>query len=53
MEKFIARCVNSQDPQKLVDVLEKMGYNGLDVPLEELATVKSVLKKDNSQPNIS
>jgi hypothetical protein len=34
VEQFIARCMNSQDPQKLVDVLEKVGH--IDVPLEEL-----------------
>jgi len=34
VEQFIARCANSQDPQKLVDVLEKVGH--IDVPLEEL-----------------
>ena len=36
MEQFIAKCANSQDPQKLADVLEKIGEIGLDVPLEEL-----------------
>jgi chromosome segregation ATPase len=36
VEQFIARCANSQDPQKLVDVLEKIGHIGLDAPLEEL-----------------
>jgi hypothetical protein len=36
LEQFVARCTNSQDPQKLVDVLEKIGNIGLDVPLEEL-----------------
>ena len=36
MEQFIARCVNSQDPQKLVDVLERIGHIGLDVPVAEL-----------------
>jgi hypothetical protein len=36
VEQFIARCANSQDPQKLVDVFEKIGLIGLDVPLEEL-----------------
>jgi histidyl-tRNA synthetase len=35
-EQFIGRCANSQDPQKLVDVLEKIGIIGLDMPLEEL-----------------
>ena len=34
VEQFIARCANSQDPQKLVDVLDKI--NHIDVPLEEL-----------------
>ena len=34
MEQFIARCANSEDPQKLVDVLDKIGH--IDVPLEEL-----------------
>ena len=34
MEQFIARCVNSQDPQKLADVLDKIGH--IDIPLEEL-----------------
>ena len=34
VEQFIAKCANSQDPQKLVDVLEKIGH--IDVPLEEL-----------------
>ena len=34
VEQFIARCANSQDPQKLVDVLDKIGH--IDVPLEEL-----------------
>jgi DNA repair exonuclease SbcCD ATPase subunit len=34
VEQIIARCANSQDPQKLVNVLEKIGY--IDVPLEEL-----------------
>ena len=34
VEQFITRCANSQDPQKLVDVLEKIGH--IDVPLEEL-----------------
>jgi uncharacterized protein YlxW (UPF0749 family) len=36
VEQFIARCANSQDPQKLVDVLEKIGDIDLAVPLEEL-----------------
>jgi hypothetical protein len=36
VEQFIARCANSQDPQKLVVVLEKIVDIGLDVPLEEL-----------------
>jgi hypothetical protein len=35
VEQFIARCANSQDPQKLLDVLEKIGNIGLDVPLIE------------------
>jgi predicted ATP-grasp superfamily ATP-dependent carboligase len=34
LEQFIARCANSHDPQKLVDVLDKIGH--IDVPLEEL-----------------
>jgi hypothetical protein len=34
VEQFIARCANSQEPQKLVDVIDKIGY--IDVPLEEL-----------------
>ncbi|MGB6590753.1 MAG: hypothetical protein WA323_07115 [Candidatus Nitrosopolaris sp.] len=34
VEQFIARCANSQDPQKLVDVLDKIGH--IDVPLGEL-----------------
>src|SRR5215472_16312266 len=34
VERFIAICANSQDPQKLVDILEKIGH--IDVPLEEL-----------------
>ena len=34
MEQFIARCAAAQDPQKLVDVLDKIGH--IDVPLEEL-----------------
>jgi histidyl-tRNA synthetase len=34
VEQFITRCANSLDPQKLVDVLDKIGY--IDVPLEEL-----------------
>lgn len=36
VEQFIARCANSQDSQKLLDVLEKIGNIGLDMPLEEL-----------------
>jgi histidyl-tRNA synthetase len=36
VEQFIARSANSQDPQKLLDVLEKIGNIGLDVPLVEL-----------------
>jgi hypothetical protein len=36
VKRYIARCANSHDPQKLVDVLEKIGHIGLDVPLEEL-----------------
>jgi hypothetical protein len=27
VEQFIARCANSQDPQKLVEVLDKIGPN--------------------------
>ena len=34
-EQFITRCANSQDVQKLVDVLDKIGGH-IDVPLEEL-----------------
>jgi hypothetical protein len=34
VEQFIARCANSQHPQKLVDVVDKIGH--IDVPLEEL-----------------
>ena len=34
VEQFIARCTASQDPQKLVDLLDKIGH--IDVPLEEL-----------------
>ena len=34
VEQFIARCANSQDPQKLADVLDKIGH--IDIPLEEL-----------------
>jgi hypothetical protein len=34
VEQFIARCAASQDPQKLVHVLDKIGH--IDVPLEEL-----------------
>jgi hypothetical protein len=34
VEQFIAKCAAAQDPQKLVDVLEKIGH--IDVPLEEL-----------------
>ena len=34
VEQFIASCSNSHNPQKLVDVLEKVGH--IDVPLEEL-----------------
>ena len=36
IEQFIARCANSQDPQMLLDVLEKIGNTGLDVPIVEL-----------------
>jgi hypothetical protein len=36
VEQFIARCANSQDPQKLLDVLDKIGHIGLDMPLVEL-----------------
>ena len=36
VEQFIARCANSQDPQKLLDVLEKIWNIGLQVPLVEL-----------------
>ena len=31
VDQFIARCANSQDPEKLLDVLEKVGH--IDVPL--------------------
>ena len=34
VEQFITRCAASQDPQKLVDALDKIGH--IDVPLEEL-----------------
>ena len=34
VEQFIARCAASQDPEKLVDVIDKIGH--IDVPLEEL-----------------
>ena len=34
VEQFIARCANSQDPQKLVDVVDKIGH--IDIPLEQL-----------------
>ena len=34
MEQFVARCTNSQDPQKLVDVLDKIGH--IDVKLFKL-----------------
>jgi hypothetical protein len=34
VEQFIARCANSQGPQKLADVLDKIGH--IDIPLEEL-----------------
>jgi hypothetical protein len=36
VEQFIARCANSQDPQKLLDVLDKIGNISLDLPLVEL-----------------
>ena len=36
VEQFIAICGNSHDPEKLVDVLEKIGHIGLHVPLEQL-----------------
>ena len=34
MEQFIASCAASQDPQKIIDVVDKIGH--IDVPLEEL-----------------
>ena len=34
VEQFITRCANSQDPQKIIDVVYKIGH--IDVPLEEL-----------------
>ena len=34
VEQFITRCTASQDPQKLIDVVDKIGH--IDVPLEEL-----------------
>ena len=34
VEQFIARCVNSQEPQKIIDVVDKIG--DIDLPLEEL-----------------
>ena len=34
VKQFITRCANSQDPQKLVDVLDKIEH--IDVHLEEL-----------------
>ncbi|MGB8935030.1 MAG: hypothetical protein WCC17_07990 [Candidatus Nitrosopolaris sp.] len=34
VEQFITICANSQDPQKLVDVIDKIGH--IDIPLEEL-----------------
>jgi hypothetical protein len=36
VEQFISRCASSQDPQKLLNVLEKIGHMGLDIPIEEL-----------------
>ena len=38
VEQLIARYTASQDPQKLVDVLEKVGR--IDVPLEELEEIE-------------
>jgi hypothetical protein len=34
VEQFIGKCAASQDPQKLVDILGKIGH--IDVPIEEL-----------------
>lgn len=34
VEKFIVRSANSQDPQKIIDVVEKVGH--IDISLEEL-----------------
>ncbi|MFZ0510647.1 MAG: hypothetical protein WAM14_03495, partial [Candidatus Nitrosopolaris sp.] len=34
VEQFIIRCANSQDQQKIIDVVYKIGH--IDVPLEEL-----------------
>ena len=34
MEQFIIRCANSQDQQKIIDIVDKIGH--IDVPLEEL-----------------
>ena len=35
VEQFIIRCVNSQDPRKIIEAVEKIGGH-IDVPLEEL-----------------
>jgi hypothetical protein len=34
VEQFIAICAASQDPQKIIEVVDKIGH--IDVPLEEL-----------------
>jgi hypothetical protein len=53
-EQFIARCASSRDPQRLIDVLEKIGPIGLDVPLEELEEhiKQKQLEKDTLQNDI-
>ena len=48
VEQFFARCANSQDPQKLVDVLERIGHIDLDLPLEELEEHIKQRKRDAS-----
>jgi hypothetical protein len=35
VEQFIAQCAATQDPQKIIDVVDKIGEH-IDVPLEEL-----------------
>jgi hypothetical protein len=54
IEQLVARCAASQDPQKLADVLEKIGHIGLDVPLEELEEYikKRHVEKDALQHEI-